>query len=244
MRVLVTGASGAVGQPLCVELRGRGDVVRGFDRAQEGGSDACDEFVTGDLADAALVRSAVDGVDAIVHLAAIPDEAPFADLVTPNFLGLFHVLDAARHYHVRRVILASTVQAVAGAGAGKRSTSLRVPTNHYALTKLFAEDMGEMYARRFGLQVVAARIGWMVRSPREAALIQELNLLEWYVSRRDVAEFLHAALHAPFQGFAAAYVIGRGGRDHFDFEPGLRLFGFEPRDSFPEGLPFPVPQPG
>jgi uronate dehydrogenase len=241
MRVLVTGASGAIGQPVCAELRARADFVRGFDRMAEGGSDACDEFMVGDLADAARVREALDGMDAIVHLAAMPDEAPFADLMTPNLLGLFHVFDAARQQHVRRVVLASSIQAVGGASAGVRGTSLRAPNNHYALTKLFAEDMGEMYARRFGLQVVAARIGWMVRTPREAQRIVELGLLDWYVSRSDVCEFLHGALHSAFQGFATAYVIGPDGRHHFDMEPGKRLFGFEPRQRFPEGLPFGVP---
>jgi nucleoside-diphosphate-sugar epimerase len=244
MRVLVTGASGAIGQPVCAELRARGDFVRGFDRTDLGGSEASDEFVTGDLADAARVKDAIDGMDGIVHLAAMPDEAPFAELVSPNLLGLFHVFDAARHHRVRRVVLASSVQAVSGAGAGVRGTSLRVPNNHYALTKLFAEDMGEMYARRFNLQVVAARIGWMVRTPREAERIQELALLGWYVSRGDVSRFLHGALHSEFQGFATAYVIGPDGREHFDLEPGRRLFGFEPCDRFPEGLPFEVPSRG
>ena len=243
MRVLVTGASGAIGQPVCAELRARGDFVRGFDRSAVGGSDASDEFVESDLADAARVREAVDSMDAIVHLAAIPDEAPFADLVAPNLLGLFHVFDAARVHRVRRVVLASSVQAVGGAPAGVRGTSLRVPNNHYALTKIFAEDMGEMYARRFNLKVIAARIGWMVRTPREAQRIQELGLLHWYVSRRDVAEFLHAALHCEFQGFATAYVIGPDACEQFDLEPGKRLFGFEPRDRFPAGLPFEVPAP-
>jgi hypothetical protein len=97
-----------------------------------------------------------------------------------------------------------------------------------------------MYARRFGLEVVAARIGWMVRSPREAARIQELSLTSWYTSRADVVRFVHAALHATFTGFAAAYVVGPAAGVHFDLEPSKRLFGFVPEDEFPKGLPFEV----
>jgi nucleoside-diphosphate-sugar epimerase len=240
MRVLVTGASGAIGEPACQALRARGDFVRGFDSAASTHAHASDELLQGDITDAAAVSQAMQGVEAVVHLAAVPDEAPFAELVGPNLLGLFNVLDAARTHGVRRVVLASSVQVVTGA-SGMRGTTERVPTNHYALTKLFAEDMGEMYARRFGLDVIAARIGWMVRDPREARRIQELDLRHWYVSRADVSRFLHAALHADFHGFAAAYVIGPEGAGHFDLEPGKRLLGFEPRDRFPEGLPFPLP---
>jgi uronate dehydrogenase len=158
----------------------------------------------------------------------------------PNLLGLFHVLDAARRSGVRRVILASSVQVSSGAPA-PRGVGVRLPNNHYALTKLFAEDMGDMYARRFGLEIVAARVGWMVRTPEEARRIQELKLTDWYLSRGDIARFVHAALHVPFTGFAVTYVVGPAARPHFDLEPAERLFGFVPQDTFPDGLPFPVP---
>jgi uronate dehydrogenase len=238
MHILVTGAAGAIGRALCSELSARGDAVRGFD--VEPFETAPCEFVQGDLEDAAAVDSAVAGVEGLVHMGAVPDEAPFAELVGPNLLGLYHVLDAARRAGVRRVILASTVQVSSGAPA-PRSVGTRFPNNHYALTKLFAEDMGEMYARRFGLEVVAARVGWMVRTPDEARHIQKLGLTSWYLSRGDTARFVHAALHAPFTGFAVAYVVGPAGGDQFDLEPARRLFGFAPQDFFPAGLPFPAP---
>jgi uronate dehydrogenase len=237
MRILVTGATGAIGAPLTASLRSFGEDVRGFDC--RGAADA-DDFVLGDIADPGAVEAAVKGTDAIVHLAAVPDEAPFPELVGPNVFGPFHVLDAARRHGVRRVVLASSVQTASGLAAPRR-VDTRAPSNHYAVTKLFAEDLGELYARRFGLDVIAARIGWMVRTPHEARRIQELNLTSWYVSRGDVARFVHAALHASFTGFATAYVIGPAAAPQFDLEPGQRLFGFTPKDEFPNGLPFEVP---
>lgn len=236
MRVLVTGASGAIGQPVCTALRARGEWVRGFDRTLQVGA-VCDEFVLGDLLDPHRVTEAVRGVDAIVHLGAVPDEAPFDQLVGPNVSGVFHVLDAARSVGVRRVLLASTVQAASGV-PGPRSAELRAPSNNYAVTKLFAEDLGELYARKHGLEVAAARIGWMVRNPREARRIVELNLTGWYVSRADVSRFVHTVIHATFTGFRVVYLVGAGSEGHFDMEPAQRLFGFVPEHRFPDGLPF------
>jgi len=237
MRVLVTGAAGAIGRPVCAELARRGDHVRAFDREP---SDPSHEVLVGDLVDAEAVRAAAEGMDAIVHLAAFPNDAPFLELVGPNVLGLFQVLDAARAMGVRRVLLASSLQ-VGGKADTQLTSEHQNPGNHYALTKLWAEEMGRMYARRFSLEVVAARFGWMVRSEREARRMLELAYFHAYLSRHDVADFCHAALHAPFTGFAAPFVIGAGGHERFDLEPARRLFGWVPRDRWPDGLPFPVP---
>lgn len=237
LRVLVTGAAGAIGRPVCAELARRGDFVRAFDREPP---DPQHEVVIGELADASAVRSAVEGVDAIVHLAAIPNDAPFTELLGPNVLGLFHVLDAARAAGVRRVLLASSLQ-VGGKSDAQLTSEDKKPNNHYALTKLWAEDMGEMYARRFGLEIVAARFGWMVRSPREARRMEELRYFHLYLSRADVADFCYRAIRAPFSGFAALFVIGADGHERFDLEPARRLFDWVPRDRWPDGLPFAIP---
>ncbi len=155
--VLVTGASGAIGQPVCNELERRGHRVRGFDRSPP---PAIGDFVLGDIEEHEAVDAACEGVDTLIHLAANPDDAPFETLLGPNVRGLFNVLDVARARKLRRVILASSVQVV---GVGRNeATAERLPTNHYALTKLWAEQMGEMYSRVYGLSVIAARIGWMV----------------------------------------------------------------------------------
>lgn len=241
MRVLVTGAAGAIGEPVCVHLVAEGDFVRAFDRRR---SPVGTEVITGELDDAEVVRRAVAGMDALVHLAAHPVDAPFPELIGPNVLGLYHVLDAARSEGVRRVVLASTIQVLRR--SDERITDAprhRGPLNHYALTKVLAEEMGQMYATRFGLEVIAARIGFMVRDVREARVLMERDLFDRYLSRGDAARFCHAAVHAPFEGFAVLHVIGPDGRERFDLDTPRRLVGYEPRDPWPEGLPFPAPAP-
>jgi nucleoside-diphosphate-sugar epimerase len=63
-RVLVTGSNGAIGQPVCLSLLARGHQVRGFDRVAF--ADLPDSRV-GDLADAAALRRAMEGMDTVIH---------------------------------------------------------------------------------------------------------------------------------------------------------------------------------
>jgi uronate dehydrogenase len=243
--VLVTGSAGAIGQPVCEELLRRRHQVRGLDRV---GTPGWVESVVVDLSDRAGVRAAMRGVDTVVHLAAHPDDADFSVLEGPNVRGLFHVLDAARLEGVRRVILASSIQALGAwwdqsrsAPAGARDES---PTNHYGLTKVWAEHMGEMYARCHGLSVIAVRVAFMVRNPTEALRLVQLGVQDMYLSRADVGRFFALGVEAPPLDFAVLYAVGVGGERWFDMEPARRLLGFEARDAWPNGLGFAVPVEG
>ena len=92
-RVLVTGSTGAIGQPLSRYLTGRGHTVRGLARRPTPG---LTDFVVGDLADREAVRRAVNGMDTVVHLGAYPNPADFIEvLLGPNVVGLYHICEAA-----------------------------------------------------------------------------------------------------------------------------------------------------
>ena len=222
MKVLVTGSAGTVGRPLCDELRRRGHAVRGFDRAPT--PDVADAVVA-DVADGAAVNAAMAGVDALVHLAAQPHDRPFPELLEPNVVGLYNVMDAGRAHAVKRVVLASSMMVVSG----------------YALTKVWAEQMGELYARRLDMSVIAVRLGWMVRNPDEARHMLQTKVFDCYVSRADGARALATAAEAPGIKFEIVYAASRGGERVFDMEPARRVLGFEAEQRWPEGLPFPWP---
>ena len=152
-RVLVTGASGPIGTPVCRHLLGRVHHVRGF--ALEANIDLADS-VTGDLSDLHKVREAVEDVDTVIHLGAYPYNAGFLDvLLEPNVRGLYHICAAAVTAGVQRLLIASSLQVISGLG---KEWLIRVedgaaPTNHYALTKVWVEDLGENVrprARAFG----------------------------------------------------------------------------------------------
>lgn len=241
-RVLVTGSAGAVGRHVCAELLRRGHAVRGLDLvATPGLADA----TVGSVADAACVGRALEGCDTVVHLAAEPNDAPFLEvLLEPNVVGLFNVMSAARQAGLRRVVLASSIQVV---GRGPRPGTLPAPTtaarpsNHYALTKLWAEELGAMYAHRFAMSVIAVRIGWMVRDPDEALTMLRIQRQEIYLSGMEAGRFFALAVEAEGVDFAVVYAVSADGVAHFDMEPARRLLGFVPRDRWPEGLGFEVP---
>lgn len=240
-RVLVTGSAGAIGRPVCAELRAAGHAVRGFDLAPT--PDVADSVV-GDIADRDAVRSAFAGMDTVIHLAAIPTDAPIETLLGPNVLGVHHVLEAARDQATSRAILASTVQTVGHLSRERRVTAHdRAPGNHYALTKVWAEEMGALAARRDGLGVLLPRIAWMVRNPVEAKRMDELRVYDFYLSPRDAARFFRVAVEAATIDDRVMFVAGPECAARFDLEPARRL-GFEPRDRFPEGLPFPAERSG
>ena len=245
-RVLVTGSTGAIGAPLALHLAQRGHTVRGFARRPTPG---LSDFVEGDLADGAAVRRAVEGMDTIVHLGAYPNPADFVEvLLGPNVLGLYHICEAAVEHKVKRLVLASTVQTVTGHRFRDRPVRIEdgpAPVNHYALTKVWAEITGEMYARVHSLSVISVRIGWLPRNTEEA---QRLAASEhgraMFFSHEDSKRFFTLCVESLEPPSGTSVILNAQSRavgiERLDLEPARRVIGYEPHDVWPQGLPFPI----
>jgi nucleoside-diphosphate-sugar epimerase len=240
--ILVTGSAGGVGRVVCKELTEAGYEVRGFDLlATPGVSDS----VAGSILDRPAVLEAAAGMDTIVHLAATPDESDFLEqLIEPNVRGLYHVCDAAQRQGARRLILASSVQVVFGHDWSKPvrlEDGTRV-INHYALTKLWAEDLGEMYARVYEISVIAARLGWLPRSKEHAEeLLASPFGPDLYLSHGDAGRFFVACVEADLAPgrFEALFVTSKpAGEEKIDISATERILGYRPRDTWPQGQPF------
>jgi len=220
--------------------------VRGFDLHPTPG---LEDFIVGDLSDRPRVQAAVEGMETVVHLAARRDDADFVnDLLEPNVRGLYHVCDAARRAEVQRLVLASSLQVVEGHGWNAGTIRIEdgsAPTNHYALTKAWAELLGDMYAHCYGLSVISARIGWLPRNSQEA---RQLAMHEIgpavYLSHDDAKQFFERCVESPTPGpseSAIVFVTSRPpDREILDLDPAHRILGYTPRNTWPEGLPFPV----
>ena len=238
-KILVTGSTGGVGQAVCNELLKAGHRVTGFDRDLSTG---LAHSFGDDITDRQAVLTAVAGMDAVIHLAATPDEADFIDeLIEPNVRGLYHVCDAVRQHGVPRLILASSAQVVAGHSWAQAISIEDGPhvINHYALTKLWAEQMGEMYARVYGIEVIVARLAWLPRDQDHAQELLASSIgVDVYLSPGDAGRFFRACIEAelvPGQ-FEVVFAASRAVNQlRFDPEPARRVTGFEAQDTWPEG---------
>jgi nucleoside-diphosphate-sugar epimerase len=239
--VLVTGSAGRLGRAAVRELKARGHTVRGFDRLP---TPAADQSIVGDITDGDAVRRAADGVAALVHLAATPDDADFlTDLLPNNIVGVYHVLEAARLAGVKRLVLASSGQVVwwqrfrgpLPVGPDAPPT----PRGWYAAAKVFLEAAGRVYAEAHGLSVVAVRLGWCPRTREHA---EELARTGWgqdvYLSPCDAGRFFACAVEADAGiRFAVVFANSRPVRQVlYDVGPTKDLLGYEPRDTWPEGV--------
>lgn len=245
-RVLVTGSTGAIGQPVCRKLLERGHYVRGLARRPTPG---LEDYVIGDLSDRDKVRAAVEGMDTVLHLGAYPNDADFIDvLLEPNVRGLYHICDAAREFGVKRLILASTLQVVTGHGWPDRAVRVEegpAPVNHYALTKVWAEAIGDMYARVHGLSVISARIGWLPRNPTEAERLVASRIgKDVFFSHDDAERYFERCVESPTPGPSESVILFAASRPfqqaRLDLEPARQIIGYEPQDTWPEGLPFAI----
>lgn len=245
-QVLVTGAAGTIGKVAVRALQARGHRVRGFDRTAH--PDLADQVV-GSLTDAEAVRRAVAGCQAVIHLAATPDEADFAgNLVPNNVVGPYHVLEAAVAAKAERVVLASTIRV--GFMHDWTRGVVRVadgmaPHDLYSWTKAASEVMGELYARKHGLTVLAARFGWVVRSPEE---VKALTNNAWHsgilLTQDDAGRYVVACCENDLRfptphRFAAMFVTSRPmAQTAVDLAEARRVAGYEPQDVWPQGTPW------
>lgn len=193
------------------------------DRAAPAGVAGGERFVAADLADPAPWDALAAGCEAIVQLGAVPDEAAFDVLAGPNLHGAFHVYDAARRAGLRRVVAASTGRVTGFYRVGERldGDATPRPDGLYAATKAFSEALGRMYADRFGLEVVALRIGMFAERP---ATVRDLST---WLSPGDARRLVRAALTGPVDGFLALYGVSANTRAWWALPPGL---GYAPRD--------------
>ncbi len=211
MRVLVTGSEGHIGREQVKTLLDAGYTVRTFDRAARG-KETNWEHIPGDLRDLNIVRQAVEGMDAVVHLGAIPHDRFGAaeELLAINVQGTLHVLMACVEAGVERVINFSSVNALGCVGGYRPAEYLpiddaypRHPHSPYQLSKHLGEEACRAFTGRHGLITISMRpvfvsnlerFGrWRMRNPEQA--IERGKVEYWaYVDLQDVCDATLLAL--------------------------------------------------
>jgi nucleoside-diphosphate-sugar epimerase len=173
---LVTGGAGFIGSHLAEELVRRGHVVRIVDNLSSGRLQNLEhispvEFLEGDLADLAVARRAVDGMEFVLHQAAIPSvPRSVADPIASNRANVdaaLNVLVAARDAGVNRLVYAGSSSVYGNAPMmPKREDMFPSPLSPYALQKLVAEQYCQMFTRLYGFETVTIRY-FNVFGPRQ-----------------------------------------------------------------------------
>jgi len=183
LRVLVTGGAGFIGSHVVEALLARGDAVSIIDNLDPYYDPAIKRgnlarygdrvrFVEGDLRDEVALGGALEGVGAVIHLAAragvrrsIAEPAVYVD---NNVRGIQCLLDAMDARGVRRMVYASS-SSVYGArteGPFRESDPARAPESPYAATKMAGELLAHAASRTRGFQITCCRL-FTVYGPRQ-----------------------------------------------------------------------------
>ena len=173
---LVTGGAGFIGSHLSEELVRRGHRVRVVDSLITGKRRNLDhvpgvEFLEGDLAEMPIASRAVQGMDYVLHQAAIPSvPRSVNDPLTSNRANItasLNVLVAARDAGVKRLVYAGSSSAYGNTPTLPKHEGMPPnPLSPYALQKLVAEQYAQMFTQLYGFETVTIRY-FNVFGPRQ-----------------------------------------------------------------------------
>jgi nucleoside-diphosphate-sugar epimerase len=177
-----------------------------------------DEVAGGDLLDRARVAELLDGVEAVVHTAALPspDSAPHDVVFTNNVQAGYLVLDAAGRAGVRRAVNVSSLSALGMAFSAHAASPHAVPVTEehpylgddvYGLSKYVGETVAATTARRYGTTVVSLRFPFLGTGERLRTHLTRVHRdpgvdrgsLWGWLDSRDAARAIAAALTAPVE---------------------------------------------
>ena len=168
LKFLVTGGAGFIGSNIVEALLEKGHSVRILDNFSTGRRENIDEFkndielVEGDIRSYHIVKQAVNGIEMILHEAALPSvPRSINDPITSNEVnvgGTLNILDAAKDAGVQRVVFASS-SSIYGDNPElpKHEGMTPKPLSPYAVSKLTGEHYLRVFNKLYGLETIALR---------------------------------------------------------------------------------------
>ncbi|MHC1605393.1 MAG: SDR family oxidoreductase [Candidatus Methanofastidiosia archaeon] len=177
-KVVVTGGAGFIGSNICEELCDENEVVAidnlstgNYGNIKELVQEKRIDFVDGTINDLKLLNSLFDGVDYVLHQAAIPSvPRSVADPIASNeanISGTLNVLVAARDNNVEKVVFASSSSVYGDAPVLPKEEGMSPhPMSPYAVSKLACEHYCEVFESIYGLKSASLRY-FNVYGPRQ-----------------------------------------------------------------------------
>ncbi|WP_226781474.1 NAD-dependent epimerase/dehydratase family protein [Oceaniglobus trochenteri] len=225
-KLVLTGAAGRLGSYLREPLSKMCDTLVSTDIVEDIGTLYDGEtYVSADLADLDAMLSITEGADMVVHFGAIVDEAPFEQLLGPNFIGAYNIWEAAHRNGLRRVVYASSIHAV---GMHPKNQFIGIDAPHrpdtfYGLAKCFAEDLASMYWDKRQLESVCMRI-------LSCANVGNPRAVGSWLSYDDLIQLVTRAIDTPVTGFSVIYGVSNNDRAPVDNSKASFL-GYRPKDN-------------
>jgi nucleoside-diphosphate-sugar epimerase len=218
MKIAVTGGSGNLGRSTLVELLNHDYTVVNLDQRESDVPIITENdrytFMNVDIRDYEQVLAAMDGCDAVAHLAAIPSPLRLKDYTTYdiNSSGTFNVLHAAGAHGIRNLALASSINAV-GCLYNREPYYTYVPIDEsltcrpdeaYGLSKQVGEILADGFARRFpDMHIASLRFTYILFEGDKLSYANPENLANifWsYVSHTDSARAVRLSLESDWTG--------------------------------------------
>ena len=169
-KFLVTGGAGFIGSNITDKLLNDGHFVRVLDNFSTGkkenllnaASHKHFELMEGDLRDTDVVRKATDGIDFVLHQAAIPSvQKSIEDPITTNAVninGTLNVLKASVDNKVKRVVYAASSSAYGNTCVlPKKENMIPLPLSPYAVSKLTGEYYCNVFSQVYDIETVSLR---------------------------------------------------------------------------------------
>jgi len=231
-RVLVTGAAGTIGTVFWNSRHGAFS-LRLADLHPAGLAQAPCPVFRLDVSDYQACLAACANIDVVLHLAGVPHAGADFDtqLLQPNIVGTHNIFRAAQAQGVKRVIFASSAQAVEGYPHDVQihENMPARPANMYGASKAFGEGVASAFAHQHGMTAIAVRIANLATfTPGQQHSARDIAA---FVSERDVVQLLACCITAEVPpGYYVVHGVSDNRYKRLSIDATRKLVGYAPQD--------------
>lgn len=235
-KILLTGAAGRIGSFLTNQWKERYDLR--LTDIREPAETFGFPFTQVDISDFDALAKLCEGVDTVVHMGADPRmDASWESLLPNNVIGTYNAFEAAHQAGCRRIVYASSVNAVFGYPTDVQvHTDMPVyPINLYGATKCWGEAVARYYSHTHGLSSICLRFGAVSQRPGTPEFDARYNIEHDYIdiiiTMEDLTDLVTKSIEAPDElDFGVYHGVSDNRWKRLDISDGRDEIGYAPED--------------